>query len=68
MASSRFVPRGTIDNPTERDDEWIRAQQEVEENRLKKEEASRQEGGKSLYEVLQANKDLCRTSRETGSL
>ncbi|KAF2145500.1 uncharacterized protein K452DRAFT_283855 [Aplosporella prunicola CBS 121167] len=53
---SRFVSGGTIDQPVERDDEWLKAQQEIEANRRKKEEESRQENGKSLYEVLQENK------------
>jgi len=54
--SSGFVPGGTIDQPVERDDDWRKAQQELEETRRRKEEQSRQEDGKSLYEVLQANK------------
>ncbi|KAL9002022.1 MAG: hypothetical protein Q9188_005029 [Gyalolechia gomerana] len=54
--SSGFVSGGTTDNPLERDDEWLKAQQEIEANRRRKEEEGRQEGGKSLYEVLQNNK------------
>ena len=54
--SSGFVSGGTSDQPIERDDEWLRAQQEIEETRRRKEEEGRQTGGKSLYEVLQANK------------
>ncbi|KAL9037573.1 MAG: hypothetical protein Q9214_005642 [Letrouitia sp. 1 TL-2023] len=54
--SSGFVSGGTTDNPIARDEEWLKAQQEVEANRLRKEEEGRQEGGKSLYEVLQNNK------------
>ncbi|KAF2197092.1 hypothetical protein GQ43DRAFT_444545 [Delitschia confertaspora ATCC 74209] len=54
--SSGFVSGGTVDNPVERDDEWRKAQGELEENRRQKEEAARTQGGKSLYEVLQANK------------
>ncbi|KAL8783381.1 MAG: hypothetical protein Q9195_009409 [Heterodermia aff. obscurata] len=54
--SSGFVSGGTTDKPTERDDEWLKAQQEIEANRRRKEEESRQQGGKSLYEVLQNNK------------
>ncbi|KAH0537638.1 hypothetical protein FGG08_005589 [Glutinoglossum americanum] len=62
--SSGFVSAGTIDpssnqDPPESDaksDEWARAQQEIEESRRRKEEAGRQEGGKSLFEVLEANK------------
>ena len=54
--SSRFVSGGTTDNPIERDDEWLKAQQELEATRREKEEASKQENGKTLYEVLQSNK------------
>ena len=54
--SSGFVSAGTTDKPVERDDEWLKAQQEIEVNRRKNEEESRQEGGKTLYEVLQSNK------------
>ncbi|KAG9555520.1 hypothetical protein KCU71_g14712, partial [Aureobasidium melanogenum] len=54
---SRFVSGGTVDKPTERDDEWLKAQEQIEAARRKKEDESRQHGGKSLYEVLQANKD-----------
>ncbi|KAL8749134.1 MAG: hypothetical protein Q9199_007874 [Rusavskia elegans] len=54
--SSGFVSGGTTDKPIERDDEWLKAQQEIEANRRKKEEEGRQEGGKSLFEVLQNNK------------
>jgi hypothetical protein len=53
--SNRFVSSGTIDNPTERDDEWRQAQQELEEKRKRKAEEGQQDG-KSLFEVLQANK------------
>jgi hypothetical protein len=54
--SSGFVSGGTIDNPTERDDEWRHAQAELEEKRLAKEREGQQNDGKSLFEVLQANK------------
>lgn len=54
--SSGFVSGGTTDNPIQRDDEWLEAQKEVEANRRRKEEEARQEGGKTLYEVLQNNK------------
>jgi hypothetical protein len=54
--SSGFVSGGTVDEPTERDDEWHRAQQGLEEERKRKAELGRQDGGKSLYEVLQQNK------------
>ncbi|CAC9893481.1 unnamed protein product [Aureobasidium pullulans] len=54
---SRFVSGGTVDKPTERDDEWLKAQEQIEAVRRKKEDESRQHEGKSLYEVLQANKE-----------
>lgn len=54
--SSGFVSGGTADAPVERDDEWKQAQREIEEKRREKEELGRQNEGKSLFEVLQANK------------
>jgi hypothetical protein len=54
--SSGFVSGGTADAPIERDAEWLAAQQELEENRRRKAEAARQTEGRSLYEVLEANK------------
>ena len=53
---SRFVSGGTVDEPVKRDDEWLKAQEEIEAKRRKKEEEGRQNDGKSLYETLQANK------------
>lgn len=54
---SRFVSAGTSeDNAAEKDDEWIKVQRELEANRDRKVQPGAQEGGKSLYEVLQANK------------
>lgn len=54
--SSGFVSGGTIDAPNERDDEWRAAQAELEAKRLEREDRDKQHDGKSLYEVLQANK------------
>lgn len=54
--SSGFVSGGTADQPVERDDAWIRAQQELEEERRRKAEIGQQNGGKSLFEVLEQNK------------
>ncbi|KAN0067737.1 N-terminal domain of NEFA-interacting nuclear protein NIP30 domain containing protein [Elaphomyces granulatus] len=54
--SSGFVSGGTIGDPVDHDDEWRRAQQELEEERRQKAELGKQEGGKSLYEILQQNK------------
>ncbi|KAI9928749.1 hypothetical protein MW887_001967 [Aspergillus wentii] len=54
--SSGFVSGGTSDKPIERDDEWRRVQQELEEERKRKADLGKQDGGKSLYEVLEQNK------------
>ena len=54
--SSGFVSAGTNEEPIERDDEWRKAQQVVEANFRRKQEEGKQDGGKSLYEVLQQNK------------
>lgn len=54
--SSGFVSGGTNDAPIERDDAWATAQRELEEERRRKEEAKEQNGGKSLFEILEANK------------
>ncbi|KAF2154562.1 hypothetical protein K461DRAFT_252610 [Myriangium duriaei CBS 260.36] len=53
---SRFVAGGTVDQPTERSDEWLKAQQAIEAKKAAKLPVGQQEGGKSLYETLQANK------------
>lgn len=54
--SSGFVSGGTTEKPVERDDAWLQAQKDIEETRRRKEVENRQEGGKTLYEVLQQNK------------
>ncbi|KAL4781026.1 N-terminal domain of NEFA-interacting nuclear protein NIP30-domain-containing protein [Aspergillus varians] len=54
--SSGFVPAGTDQEPVERDDEWLRAQQELEEERRRKAESGKQDGGKSLFDILERNK------------
>ncbi|KAI5281185.1 hypothetical protein KEM54_003381, partial [Ascosphaera aggregata] len=55
--SSGFVSGGTIDDPVERDDEWLKAEGDLERERRQKAEAAGQANtGKSLYEVLQENK------------
>ncbi|KAJ5691322.1 hypothetical protein N7488_012057 [Penicillium malachiteum] len=54
--SSGFVSAGTNEQPIERDDEWLKAQQELEEERRRKAEIGKQNDGKSLFEVLQQNK------------
>lgn len=58
--SSGFVSAGTDQEPVERDEEWLRVQHELEEERQRKAELSRQDGGKSLFEVLEQNKSELR--------
>lgn len=53
---SRFVSGGTNDEAMERDEAWLKAQEAIEATRREKAELGKQEGGKSLYETLQANK------------
>ena len=48
---SRFVPAGTSDTSAQKDEEWLKAQEDLEESKLRKEEEGRQEGGKTLFEV-----------------
>lgn len=65
---SRFVSAGELEKQTKPDDDWLKAQQEIEEDRKRKQEVGKQEGGKSLYEVLQANKGVFfRPVKERGS-
>lgn len=54
--SSGFVSAGTNEQPVEHDDEWLRAQQELEEERRRKANIGKQTDGKSLFEVLEQNK------------
>ncbi|KAK2795355.1 hypothetical protein FQN50_009746 [Emmonsiellopsis sp. PD_5] len=54
--SSGFVSAGTTQDPPKRDEEWLKAQQELEAERKRKAEEAKQDGGKSLYEILQQNK------------
>jgi hypothetical protein len=53
--SSGFVSAGSLDKPAERDDEWHKAQQELDEGRKRKMDLDKQNAGKSLFEVLQSN-------------
>lgn len=54
--SSGFISAGTTEEPKERDAEWLKVQEELEQLRRKKVEEGKQDGGKSLYEILQQNK------------
>jgi hypothetical protein len=55
--SSGFVSGGKAGEEVQRDDEWKKAQQELEDARRAKAELAKQQDGKSLYDVLQANKE-----------
>ena len=63
---SRFVTAGGEDAPNKSSDAWAAAQAHLEALRNKpKLQDGKQEGGKSLYEVLQANKGLSRSLLST---
>ncbi|KAK5112817.1 hypothetical protein LTR85_011151 [Meristemomyces frigidus] len=53
---SRFVSAGGSDEPTAQDEAWLEAQKKIEATRQKKPDVGQQEGGKSLFDTLQANK------------
>ncbi|KXT10874.1 hypothetical protein AC579_8994 [Pseudocercospora musae] len=57
---SRFVSAGADESPAEQDEEWQKAYAAIEATRQKNNTSAiaggSQEGGKSLYETLQANK------------
>ncbi|KAJ9639299.1 hypothetical protein H2204_003910 [Knufia peltigerae] len=57
---SRFVPAGTepgSESNEKEDDAWVKARQQIEAlKKPKPAEEGKQEGGESLYEVLQRNK------------
>ncbi|KAK3117480.1 hypothetical protein LTR53_001080 [Teratosphaeriaceae sp. CCFEE 6253] len=54
---SRFVTAGGEgEDTTERDEAWSKAQQQIEATKQKEAIASQQQGGRSLFETLQANK------------
>lgn len=56
---SRFVAAGADGETTEHDEKWLAAQKAIEATRSKpRVELGSQEGGKSLYETLQANKGI----------
>lgn len=65
--SSGFFSAGTNEEPVERDDEWHKAQQELEEERRRKAEIGKQADGKSLYEVLQQNKSKLQPEQSAGT-
>jgi len=54
--SSGFVPAGADATATKPDDAWVKAQQLVAQSRSAETRPSKQDDGKSLYDVLQQNK------------
>jgi hypothetical protein len=54
--ADRFVSGGTLEKPLERDEEWHQVEKELEDRRREKATMYTNHDGKSLYEVLQANK------------
>lgn len=50
-------PAGTAEDERDRDDAWKQAAAELEEQRRAKADLAKQQDGKSLYDILQANKD-----------
>ena len=54
--SSGFVSEGGAEESAPRDNAWLKVQRDLEAKRAQKIEQGKQEGGKSLYEVLQQNK------------
>lgn len=58
--SSRFVAAGGTDvEPPPENDDWAKARKQVDDSKKLKVDASgTQEGGKSLYEHLQAQKGM----------
>lgn len=50
------MPVVSFGKPTKRGDEWLKAQQEIDESRKRTEAEGSQGDGKSLHEVLQLNK------------
>ena len=51
---SRFV--SATEASTQKDDAWSQAQQDIDESQKRQSEQKGQDEGKSLYDVLQANK------------
>lgn len=54
--SSGFISEQTGEVSKPQNDDWVKAQQIIDATRTHKQESGKQEGGKSLYEVLEQNK------------
>ena len=67
---SRFVSAGADEAaPNEEDEKWLAAQKAIEATRSKpRVQAGSQEGGKSLFETLEANKGLLICPHDAHSL
>ncbi|RFU35998.1 hypothetical protein B7463_g386, partial [Scytalidium lignicola] len=64
--SSGFVSGGTTDAPIERSDEWLAAQKDIDAKHARKAAEAQLNDGKSLYEVLQANKGILDPAMDLG--
>lgn len=53
---SRFVTAGDQGEYDPKNDAWAKAEAKIKESQKPKPEQGQQEGGRSLFEVLQANK------------
>lgn len=58
IMSGKFVAGGTLDKLTDRDDAWLQAEQDLEDRRKERERNKAAHDGKTLFEVLQANKGI----------
>ena len=56
--SEKFVPAGSLDQITDRDNEWLQARQELVAKQKEREAINPEHDGKTLFEVLQANKGI----------
>ena len=56
--SGKFVSAGSLDQNTDRDNEWLQARQELEAKQKERENVKPEHDGKTLFEVLQANKGI----------
>ena len=56
--SSGFVSERSGEATDVQNDDWIKAKQAIEATRERRLEVGQQDGGKSLYEVLQQNKGM----------
>lgn len=72
--ADRFVSAGTSEEAPERGSEWLAAQQELDAKALQRKQAEAKHGtgmqddGRTLYEVLQANKGSTQLQIHSGAV